>query len=350
MEKTATNLYEIDPINDPRWAALVEKHPRASVFHTPKWLTTLQRVYGFKPRAISTCAPGSQLSDGLVYCHVNSWLTGRRLVSLPFSDHCDPLVEQPADVDDFLQYLEQHVDQGRWRNLEIRPVSLEPSSNTKLVRSSAYYFHHVDLSPSLDELRRNCHKDGVQRKVRRAEREGLKYEEGRSPELLQKFYRLLVMTRRRHRLPPQPLEWFRSLIVAFGNDLEIRVVSKDDQEVASILTLSNKKTMVYKYGCSNPAFHNLGGMPFLLWRTIQEAKERGFEELDLGRSDSDNQGLVEFKDRLGAVRRLLNYWSYPHREAEFRAGLKKKLADRFISVMPNLSLEVVGKLLYKHFG
>jgi len=249
-----------------------------------------------------------------------------------------------------LQYLERYVDRGRWKHIEIRPLSLEPSSDRKLKRSSVYCFHRVDLSPSLDQLQRNCHKDGVQRKVRRAEREGLQYEEGRSPELLKKFYRLLVMTRRRHRLPPQPLEWFRSLIVAFGSDLKVRVVSKDGVAVASILTLSNKKTMVYKYGCSNPAFHNLGGMPFLLWRTIQEAKESGFEELDLGRSDHDNQGLVEFKDRLGAVRTLLNYWSYPHREAEFRAGLKKKLADRFISVMPNLSLEVVGKLLYKHFG
>ena len=350
MQRPSIDLFEIDPINDPRWAALAGSHPRASLFHSPKWLKALQMAYGFKSIAISTCAPGSELSDGLVYCQVNSWLTGRRLVSLPFSDHCDPLVEHPADADRMLRYLERYVDEGRWKHIEIRPVSFEPSSNTTIERSSVYYFHRINLRPSLDDLRRNCHKDGVQRKVRRAEREGLKYEEGRSSELLKKFYGLLLMTRRRHHLPPQPLEWFRSLIVAFGNDLKIRVLSKDEVAVASILTLSNNKTMVYKYGCSNQAFHNLGGMPFLLWRTIQEAKESGFEELDLGRSDHDNQGLIEFKDRLGGVRTLLNYWTYPHREAESRAGFKKKFADKIISIMPNLSLETVGKLLYKHFG
>jgi hypothetical protein len=29
----------------------------------------------------------------LVFCRVRSWLTGRRSISLPFSDHCEPLVE-----------------------------------------------------------------------------------------------------------------------------------------------------------------------------------------------------------------------------------------------------------------
>jgi hypothetical protein len=60
-----------------------------------------------------------------------------------------------------------------------------------------------------------------------------------------------VMTRRRHFLPPHPIEWFRGLIAAFGKDLKIRMASKDGVAVASILTLSHKKSMVYKYGCSD---------------------------------------------------------------------------------------------------
>ena len=160
-----------------------------------------------------------------------------------------------------------------------------------------------------------------------------------------------MMTRRRQYLPPQPLDWFRGLIAAFGNDLKIRVASKDGVPVASILTLSHKKSMVYKYGCSNVAFSNLGGTALLLWKTIQEAKERGFEELEMGRSDADNLGLVAFKERWGASGKLINYWTYPQMDA---TGLptvwKNRLARHVVSNVPDLALEVVGKFLYKHVG
>src|SRR5262245_55208093 len=35
-------VYAIDPLRDPRWAELVARHPKASVFHTPGWLLALQ--------------------------------------------------------------------------------------------------------------------------------------------------------------------------------------------------------------------------------------------------------------------------------------------------------------------
>ena len=57
--------------------------------------------------------------------------------------------------------------------------------------------------------------------------------------------------------------------------------------------------MVYKYGCSDAAFNKFGGMALLFWKTIQEAKDKGFEELDLGRSDIDNVGINRFQGALG---------------------------------------------------
>lgn len=347
MQKAITDVYELDPVRDSRWARLVDRHPRASVFHSPQWLRALESTYGYRPVALSTDAPGSELTNGLVYCAVSSWLTGGRLVSLPFSDHCEPLVEQPADLEKSLLFLERQVDQGKWKRMELRPVVLAPNGSTRLEKSSTYCFHHVDLTPSLEEILEKCHKDSVQRKLRRAGREGLRYEEGTSDDLLDKFYRLLLMTRKRHRLPPQPREWFQSLIAAFGSDLKIRVASKGDVAVASILTLSHKKTVVYKYGCSNTAYNNMGGTVLLLWKTIEEAKAAGMLELDLGRSDLDNAGLITFKHHWGAIESTLSYWSYPHRNG---AESSNGLAGRLFAMMPDAALQAAGKVLYRHFG
>lgn len=346
MKQATSDVYELNPVRDPRWARFVDRHPHASVFHSPKWLRALESAYGYRPIAVSTDAPGSELTNGLVYCAVRSWLTGGRLVSLPFSDHCEPLVERPADLEKILLSLERQVDQRKWKRIELRPVLLAPNGSTRLEKNSTYCFHRVDLSPSLEQLLEKCHKDSIQRKLRRAGREGLKYEEGTSEDLLDKFYRLLIMTRRRHKLPPQPREWFRALIASFGDDLKIRVASKGDVAVASIVTLSHKKSVVYKYGCSDAAYHSMGGTVLLLWKTIEEAKAAGIHELDLGRSDIDNPGLITFKHHWGAIESELSYWSYPHRAAESSSGV----AGRLFSLMPDAALQAAGKILYRHFG
>lgn len=350
MEYSAPAVYEIDPLRDPRWATLIESHPRSSVFHSTSWLKALQTVYGYEPVAATTCPPGASLTNGLVFCRVKSWLTGRRFVSLPFSDHCEALVGSPDELDVMLLHLKQDLDKRKWQYVEIRPVSHRPGSHMGLEESVIYRFHRLDLRRSTQELFHDFHKDSVQRKIRRAEREGLKYEEGNSEALLQKFYRLLVTTRRRQYLPPQPLAWFRGLIATFGNDLTIRVASKGYLPVASILTLSHKKSVVYKYGGSIASLNKFGGMPFLFWKTIQEAKEKGLEELDMGRSDTDNLGLIAFKEHWRATGTELSYWTYPPRSQVARSAWQKSLARRLVQAAPDLALEAVGTLLYRHIG
>src|SRR5689334_597272 len=100
-------VYSIDPLVDVRWAAFVEGHARSSVFHSPAWLEALHRTYGYRPVAYTTSPAGTALRDGLVFCRIASCLTGRRLVSLPFSDHCDPLLAGATEAEQVLAGVEQ---------------------------------------------------------------------------------------------------------------------------------------------------------------------------------------------------------------------------------------------------
>ncbi|MGA2965467.1 MAG: GNAT family N-acetyltransferase [Terriglobales bacterium] len=350
MPLALTTCYRIDPLSDARWAALVESHPLGSVFHSPKWLRALREAYGYEPVVVTTCPPGAPLTNGLVFCKIKSRFTGRRFVSLPFSDHCEPLTDSPDELDAMLEDMKRQVSDEGWKYIEIRPVIYAPTSPVELIRGSTYLFHRMDLRPSAAELFRKFHKDCVQRKIRRAEREQLQYEEGTSEDLLRKFYRLQVLTRRRHCLPPQPLSWFRGIVAAFGGDVKIRVASKDGLPVAAMLTITHKKSMIYKYGCSNAAFHRFGGTALLFWKTIQDAKDHGLEELEMGRSDVDNQGLITYKERWGATRAVIRYWSYPPEPAGLPSVWKKTLARHLAPILPDIALETIGRLLYKHVG
>jgi lipid II:glycine glycyltransferase (peptidoglycan interpeptide bridge formation enzyme) len=259
-------------------------------------------------------------------------------------------VTNSEELDELLLAIQRLVDEKKWKHVEIRPVSCQPSKHVGFGVSLAYQFHRLDLRRGANELFRTFHKDCVQRKIRRAEREGLKYDEGNSALLLGKFYKLVVMTRWRQCLPPQPFYWFRELITAFGKELKIRIASRGDLTVAGILTLSHKKSMVYKYGCSNPRYNNLGGTQLLFWKAIEDAVDNGMEEFDMGRSDTDNTGLVAFKEHWGATGSVLKYWTYPNKPQVQRPAWQRNVAQKVVSATPNAVLQAVGTLLYRHIG
>jgi CelD/BcsL family acetyltransferase involved in cellulose biosynthesis len=341
-------VHVIDPLTDNRWVELVERHPQASVFHSRGWLDALRRTYGYEPYALTTSANGP-LQDGLVVCRVKTWLA-RRLVSLPFTDHCDPLVDRPEEVTALGAHLRDDVAQGGWRSAEVRSRGQVMDGFSA---GSTYCLHTVDLTGSSEQVFGRFHPSSTQRAIRRAEREGLRYETGVSEPLLARFYGLLRLTRRRHGLPPQPFTWFRNLAACLGNALAIHLASKDNRPVAALLTISFRKTMVYKYGGSDAAQHKLGGMPFLFWRAIQEAQSRGIEELDLGRSDLDQPGLIAFKDHLGAQRSALTYSQTPAPRRESAAEAASPLASaarRVVSRLPDPLLDLTGRLVYRHLG
>ena len=343
-------VYTLNPLHDSRWADFVERHSRASIFHTRGWLQALHRTYGYEPVVYTTSAPAASLTNGIVFCRISSWLTGGRMVSLPFADHCEPLAECLGELREILSSLQCTLDREKFKYIELRPLSANVLAETDMQKSDSFCFHALDLQPTLGELFRRLQKDSIQRKIRRAEREDLCYEEGTSEILLKKFYHLFVLTRRRHKVPPQPMDWFRNLVTCLGDRLKIRVASKAGRPVASILTLRHGDAMVYKYGGSDASVHNWGGMPFLFWKAIQDAKGTGVRQFDFGRSDFDNTGLIIFKDHWGSQRMELAYWRLPSRSAPSRGQWKRKIAGPIFARMPHRLLAASGRILYRHMG
>jgi CelD/BcsL family acetyltransferase involved in cellulose biosynthesis len=343
--KIVTKVYEIDPLGDERWVALLEKHRSAALFHSPEWLSALQRTYRYSVGALTTSGPGEPLTNALVFCRIRSWLTGARLVSVPFADHCTPLFETREEFDSLLSHLKQECDRGEDRYLEIR----SDANGAGMAGPASFCLHRIDLRPNLSELFHALHGNCIRRKIARAQREGVTYEEGTSEEMLLKFYELTVLTRRRHRVPPQPLSWFRNLIACMGDKVKIRLAYHKGQPAAGILTIRYKATMTYKYGCSDSRFHRFGPMQLLMWKAIQEAKDEGLLEFDMGRTDCDNEGLLTFKDRWGATRSTLTYMRYPQLSTQRGTGdTFMRAAKSLFALAPDRLLTRAGNILYPH--
>lgn len=347
-------IYQIDPTKDARWAQLVQRHSRASVFHTVGWLQALQRTYGYQPVAFTTSSSSDDLKNGLLFCHINSWLTGRRLVSLPFSDHCEPLCDSAEDLNFLTRQLQAAWEGAGWKYVEIRPIrgNFEQAGDEIGFRPVAEYFlHRLDLRPELNGVFRSFDRDSIQRRIQRAERAGLVEKYGRSDDLLKEFYALFVSTRRRQQLPPSPYDWFRNLIDCQGKALEIHLAYVDKLPVAAILTLQFRDVVYYKYGCSDARFNKYGATPWLLWKAIASGKLNGAKEFDLGRTQQGNAGLLAFKNNWVSHPERLVYWRFPASSSSVSPeSWKLRMAKRIFSHMSEGLLTTAGKLIYRHIG
>jgi CelD/BcsL family acetyltransferase involved in cellulose biosynthesis len=345
----SVELRQVDPVRDQRWPELVARSNGSSVFHSREWLVALQRTYGYEPVVFTASPDGAPLGEGLLFCRVNSWMTGKRLVSLPFSDHCEPLVDDPTVLAPMLESLKRLVGrEGRY--IELRPVQAAAFPTCFQV-SASFCLHAVDLRPDLDDIFSRFHKSHTRRAVRKAERVGVAIEAERSAAALEGFYALHTMTRRRHDMPVQPFEWFQNLQESFKERMSVYVARLDDRPVAAILTLVHKRTLVYKYGCSDARYNSSGATSALFWRAIRDAKAADLRELDLGRSDLEDEGLQAFKDHLGGTRRTLDYYRYPGRSASgWRQRLTPTVMHTAQAFVPRAIKTRAGSSFYKHFA
>jgi len=345
---------EVDPLLGGRWQRLVERHPHASIFHHVGWLNALHRTYGYEPVVFTTSPPTSDLENGMLFCRIRSWLTGNRLVSLPFSDHCAPLCESDKKFENLTRQLLTARTGQRWKYVELRPLTggFEEEVGKLGFRPTAkYVLHRVDLEPAVEEIFRRLNKDSVQRRVRHAEKVGVVEVCGNSERLLGDFYRLLVQTRARHSLPPQPYAWFKNLLNCMGEAVDLRIAYMKNVPVAAVWIFHFKGRSYYKYGCSDERLHKLGAMPFLLWRAILKAKSIGSKTLDLGRTEDGHCGLINFKNHWTPISESLIYWTFPSDGAvTFIKDWKQGIIKRVCSHVPDRLLEAVGTLIYRHVG
>ena len=115
----AKSVQRVNPLENPKWDALVGGHPDFSFFHGAAWAKVLMDTYHYTPVYFTANEKGI-LQSLLPVMEADSWLTGRRGISLPFTDDCVPLC---GGDDSFRKLFESAVEFGKargWKSLECR--------------------------------------------------------------------------------------------------------------------------------------------------------------------------------------------------------------------------------------
>ena len=286
----------VDPTRSPEWDQLVSRHPDFSFFHSAAWMRALCKTYGHKPMSLHCSRHGEPMAL-VPLLEVKSPFTGRRGVSLPFTDYCSPLLFGEFSSEIVLEKLCDLARERHWKYFELRGGK---ASRVSAGPSVAFYGHTLDLSGGPERLFAAL-AASVRRAVRKAERSELNVQVSQSQEAILEFYRLHVRTRRRHGLPPQPKSFFLSIhneIIKQGSGFVV-LARRRSIPVAAAVFLHMGTKAVYKFGASDERHQDLRGNNLVMWEAIQFLAQNGFDTLHLGRTSFGNEGLRRFKLCLG---------------------------------------------------
>lgn len=339
----------LDPL-DARWAALTVEHPDANIFHHPAWIELLRASYGYKPMVFAILDTSGQPLAALPLMQINSWLTGRRVVSLPFSDFCQPLTLNDTLLNDLVEGLQSWRCQNRMPEIRIH-WSLPNIIDVHPTETFARHITHLNLGSQ--QVFHGFSKTQVQQRIHKAERDGVNIKMSDRWEDMQLFYGMHLKTRRRLGTPIQPLRFFRLLwerLISQGLGF-ILLAYKDSQFLAGAVFLHSNKTLTYKYSASDPSYWKLRPNNLILWHAIQWGCEHGYHVFDWGRTEINNTGLRQFKLGWGSEEQMLNYSSLTKVPPKPTSGGNTfHLLTYLIQHSPTWVCRTIGELLYKHVG
>ncbi len=340
------NLEIINPFSEKKWNNEIDNFAKASIFYSRNWARVLAESYGYEP-AFFLSRVGRKIEFFLPVMEVNSQLTGRRGIALPFTDFCAPLAANNPLFEQAFYSIAEYARRKKWKYLELRGgeqfLSSQPSSLT-------YFNHRLNLSDE-NQMFKNL-SQGHRRNIKKALKNNLEIRFEISRASIEHFYRLNCLTRKKHGLPPQPKSFFHNFFKYLVAEGFATIVTARHREkiVAAAIFLHSYDKIIYKYGASHPKFLDLRANHLVMWETIKYFSEKNYHIFEFGKTEISNQGLRRFKLGFGAEEEKINYYKFLPDKNEFitEENPESGWYTSIFRALPIPVLKLIGRILYRH--
>lgn len=339
----------INPSEHKDWNERLFQAPGHSFFHTANWAEVLRKSYRYQP-VYFTIGEQSAMKALFPVMEVNSLFTGKRGVSLPFTDYCEPIVSDAAQFRELIAAAVAFGTKRNWQYLEFRGgETFFPTEEP----SEWHYGHTLDLAEGSRKLFAGL-RDSNRRNIQKAEKEKIDVAVATSPDDVKAFCHLNALTRRDHGLPPQPRRFFQCVydqILSQGMGF-IVLASLRGTAIAANVYFTFGDQILYKYGASDKAWLHLRSNNLVIWAAIKWGCDHGYRSLCFGRTEPENEGLRQFKAGWGARENVIKYYRYSLKKNAFikTPAQVRSSHRRIFSKLPIPLLNTLGSMLYRHMG
>jgi CelD/BcsL family acetyltransferase involved in cellulose biosynthesis len=349
----------IDPNKDSRWNKFVENHPFGWIVHLSGWKSVLERSFPHIKGHYLTLldSTGSEIRAALPLFEVRSWLTGSRLVSIPFATICDPLINTRNDIEKLLEGAIDLSIKLKTSYIEIRTIhSVSLIQDNRLASNQLYKHHYLYLDKDPEMLKKTFHRTNIRQRIQRALDSNVSVRIANSESDLSQFYLLHSKTRKKLCLPPQPVSFFKSLWETFVplKHMTLLLAMYNNQAVAGLILFKFKDRVSAEFLASDEKYLNISPNHLLFWEAIKCAYNEGYKIFDFGRTSAHNESLMSFKNRWGTqvidMPQLFYNKGVSNKSFDKETSAGYKLIQKLCRNSPEPIFQLIGRICYRHLG
>ena len=284
------------------WDSAVHLLPEGTFCHLSSWRQIIEAQFGFKPMHIFA-EDNTGIVGLLPLFHVKRWPFPNALISSPVCVYGGSV----ASSDDIHRQLgERAIEIGR--ELGVRYVELRDQGYQRegWCLNNLYYTFRKPL-PKGDEDTLLAIPNKQRAEVRKGIKAGLEFTT--YPDVAE-FYSVYSRSVRNLGSPGFTLDYYQSLIDGFGSQAEVAAATLDGQPISAVINFYYKDQVLMYYGGGLPEARTLRSTQYLYWQVMQNARDRGAEFFDFGRSMADS-GTFNFKRYWKFEPEPLHYHYYP---------------------------------------
>jgi FemAB-related protein (PEP-CTERM system-associated) len=300
-------VIELDP-NDRRWDEFVLASEGASAYHLAAWPALIARTFRHEFHLLAALDDAEQVQGVLPLVHMRSVAFGNFLVSMPFVNYGGVLAKSGTAADALVDAAERLRRDVRASHVELRQVAALGGDLLTRTRKVSMV---LDLAPTA-EAQWSGFNAKLRNQVRKAEKSGLRFEQGRA-ELLDEFYAVFARNMRDLGTPVYARRFFAEVIETFPDHTRILAVRHEGRVIAAGIALAFRDTVEMPWASSIAEYKSLCPNNMLYWEAIRFAIEGRWRRFDFGRSTPD-EGTYNFKKQWGAMPVQL-HWHYLTGEA-----------------------------------
>lgn len=148
------------------WDRFVQRYPRSLIYQTASWRNAIEQAFPHIQGdfLVIKDADSREILAGLPIYTVNSWILGRRLVSVPFAPIGVPLVADNEHAKTLVRTLMALKVAKRAKYIDIRlRAKSAPYTDTGLFTNSDYVHHFIVIEGDSKSLFSRLARTSVQR-------------------------------------------------------------------------------------------------------------------------------------------------------------------------------------------
>lgn len=288
-------IRELNKKNKEAWNNFVFNEPTGTFFHLAEWKDVLERAFDFKTFYFMK-EDTKGVTGVLPLALVNRPIFGPALISIP-------LCVYGSGLGDCSALEEEAMKKAEKLGVEYLELRGKVHNNNTIETNNRFSTFKRILSNNHDENLKSIPRK-QRAEVRKAISANLETSVNQDIDL---FYKIYSTSVRNLGTPVFSKKYLKTLIDIFEESLNITTINHNKNALTSVLSFQYKDQIMPYYGGGLPAARNYSAYPYMYWKVMEHATDKGLNIFDFGRS-MNNSGAYNFKKNFGFKPEALTYY------------------------------------------